>query len=73
MAIRNENQIVDGENIIPSTDPAPALARLEREIRNGVIVDRIDLDAALGSWEYRLIPDTDRARLREQFPPEETS
>jgi hypothetical protein len=68
MALRNEHQIVDAENAIPSRDPDKALERLEREIANGVIEDRIDLEAALGSWEYRQLPDTTREQLRARFP-----
>lgn len=65
---RDEHQIVDAENVIPSRDPTKALARLEREITNGVITDHIDLQVALNSWEYRLIPQATREQLLARFP-----
>lgn len=63
MALRNEHQVIDKENAIPSRDPELAVARLKREIANGVITDLIDLRAALGSWEYHLVPQTVRDEL----------
>lgn len=67
MAIRDERQVVDRENAIPTRTPDRATARLEREIQNGVIVDQVDLRAALDSWEYRFVPPADRARLIAQI------
>jgi hypothetical protein len=67
MALRNEHQKIDPENAIPSRDPDIATARLKREIANGVITDLIDLHAALGSWEYRLVPQTVRDELEGRF------
>lgn len=74
MAIRNKDQIVDAENAIPTRAPDLALARIEREITNGVIRDHVDLTAALNSWEYRFIPEATRVLLRrrvDQLPPED--
>ena len=68
MALRDERQIVDRENAIPTRTPDAATARLEREIQNGVITDHIDLEAALRSWEYRLLPPATRDLLRQRLP-----
>jgi len=70
MAPRDERQTVDRENVIPTRDPTQAVARLEREIRNGTVRDRIDLDVALRSWEYRFIPETEADRLTQLLPEE---
>lgn len=67
MALRNENQKIDPENAIPSRDPDKALARIKREIANGVITDLVDLRAALDSWEYRRIPQEARDELEARF------
>lgn len=67
MALRNEKQIIDAENAIPSRDPDIATARIRREIANGVITDLVDLHAALTSWEYQRIPQDVRDELGAHF------